>query len=79
MTTEQTIEGSYVFDKAVVLSDVQIDGLVNDIDLTVFDRNVTQFLEETKEAINIMERYTEDQCQIAKYLQESLKGKLFNA
>lgn len=75
LETDQVIEGTYIFENAVALTDIEVKGTVNGLDLKVFDKNVTNFLEETNHSISLMGEYANDQCRIAKYLQESLKSK----
>lgn len=75
LRTDQVIEGEYTIQNAVAQSNVEVSGTVNDIDLPVFDKNVTEFLGDMKQSLALMDGYAADQCELAKYIQESLKGK----
>lgn len=76
LKTNQIIEGTFSLENAVVSSNVEVNGTVNGIDLAVFDQNVTQFLKETADSVVVMDKAVKDHCEIAKYLQDSLKSKL---
>ncbi|GFU45072.1 uncharacterized protein NPIL_25371 [Nephila pilipes] len=72
LDTNEIIEGRYVFELATVTSDVAVHGLVNDIDLPAFDKNVDSFWQDTRQSLQIMDRHSLDSCDLAKYLQDVL-------
>lgn len=72
LDTDGTIEGPYVFKSAVVNSDVAVEGLVNGVDLPLFDRNVDDFWEDASHSLRIMDKHSLDSCELAKYLQNVL-------
>ncbi|XP_035225568.1 uncharacterized protein LOC118198080 isoform X2 [Stegodyphus dumicola] len=72
LETEQTIEGSYHLERAVVHSDVDVRGTVNDIDLIAFDQNVTEFWKEVSTSLEVIQSHTKDNCELANHLQEAL-------
>ncbi|GBM91118.1 hypothetical protein AVEN_226599-1 [Araneus ventricosus] len=72
LDTNDTIEGSYVFRTAKVDADVAVEGLVNGIDLPSFDRNVDSFWLDASQSLEIMDKHSDDSCELTTYLQDVL-------
>ncbi|GIX91800.1 hypothetical protein CDAR_5232 [Caerostris darwini] len=75
--TNETIEGNYVFQNVIAGGDVVVEGLVNNINLPAFDRNVDNFWRDTSQSLQIMDKHSRDSCDLADYLQDVLSKSYF--
>ncbi|KAF8787177.1 hypothetical protein HNY73_008801 [Argiope bruennichi] len=72
LNTSDTIEGFYNFRTVKVDTDVHVEGFVNNIDLPLFDRQVDGFWLDAAQSLEIMDRHSDDSCELTDYLQDVL-------